>query len=79
MNNTYTLLDSGNFKKLENIGGHLMVRPCPQACWTPSLPKHEWNKAKDIYLRSSKGGGNWKFNTLPEQWEIEYLQQKRNY
>lgn len=76
MNNSYTLLDSGHFRKLENVGGQIMVRPCPQACWAPSLPKKEWNKAKDIYLRSNKGGGQWKFNSLPEQWDIVYHNQK---
>ena len=76
MKDTYTLLDSGNFKKLENVGGHTMIRPCPQACWAPILPKSEWDKAKDTYLRSNKGGGKWKFNSLPDQWEIEYHGQK---
>ncbi len=76
MKNTYTLLDSGHFRKLENVGGHVMIRPCPQACWAPILPKSEWDKAKDTYLRSNKGGGKWKFNSLPEEWDIEYHSQK---
>ena len=73
---TYELLDSGHFKKLERIGGHIMVRPCPQACWAPILPKAEWKKAKDTYLRSSKGGGKWQSNSLPSDWTIEYKGQK---
>ena len=64
------------FQKLENVGGHTIIRPCPQACWSPTLPKSEWSKAKDIYLRSNKGGGKWKFNSLPEQWNIKYRDQK---
>jgi 23S rRNA (cytosine1962-C5)-methyltransferase len=69
---TYELLDSGYFKKLEKIGGQIMCRPCPQACWAPILPKEEWKKAKDTYLRSNKGGGKWQSNSLPSDWMIEY-------
>lgn len=69
---TYELLDSGNFRKLEMVGGHCMIRPCPQAVWEPGLKNNEWNKAEDTYLRSSKGGGQWKSGTLPESWNINY-------
>ena len=68
---TYTLLDSGNFRKLEQVGPHIISRPCPQAVWEPRL-KGDWNKAVDVYQRSSSGGGKWLKKTLPESWEINY-------
>ena len=69
---SYTLLDSGNFRKLENVGGHRMVRPCPQAVWEPRLPGSEWRNCDDTYMRSSSGGGKWQKASLPQQWQINY-------
>ncbi|MBI4826072.1 MAG: class I SAM-dependent methyltransferase [Nitrospirae bacterium] len=69
----YQLLDSGSGNKLERVGQHLLVRPSPQSVWLPSLPENKWNEADAVYIRSSSGGGKWKFNRrLPEKWEIEY-------
>ncbi|HLB05637.1 MAG TPA: class I SAM-dependent methyltransferase [Thermodesulfobacteriota bacterium] len=69
----YQLLDSGRESKLERVGPYLLVRPSPQAVWSPSLPEKEWQAADAVYIRSSTGGGNWDFHRrLPEKWEIEY-------
>ena len=69
----YQLLDSGKESKLERVGPYLLVRPSPQAVWSPSLPEKEWQDADAVYIRSSTGGGNWEFKRrLPERWEIEY-------
>ena len=69
----YYLLDSGRESKLERVGPYLLVRPSPQAVWSPSLPEKEWLDADAVYIRSSTGGGNWSFNRrLPERWEIEF-------
>ena len=69
----YELLDSGNEKKLERVGEYLLVRPSPQAVWSPSLPEERWQKADATYIRSSTGGGEWEFRRrLPERWEIEH-------
>ncbi|MCH2204469.1 MAG: class I SAM-dependent methyltransferase [Lentisphaerales bacterium] len=69
---SFRLLDSGNFRKLEVIGKHRIVRPCPQAVWEPRLGKKEWNQAEDTYLRSSSGGGKWQKKCLPERWNINF-------
>ncbi|NQZ57749.1 MAG: class I SAM-dependent methyltransferase [Lentisphaeraceae bacterium] len=69
---TYTLLDSGNFKKLEQVGDHRIVRPCPQAVWEPRLRKSEWTDVTDTYLRSNSGGGKWQKMTFPEKSVINY-------
>lgn len=69
----YQLLDSGWESKLERVGPYLLVRPSPQAVWSPSLPEKEWQDADAVYIRSSTGGGNWEFKRhLPERWKIEY-------
>ena len=44
----YKLLDSGDKKKLEEVGGVRIVRAEPRAWWKPSLPKEEWEKAKSF-------------------------------
>lgn len=69
----YQLLDSGGESKLERVGPYLLVRPSPQAVWSPGLPEKEWQDADAVYIRSSTGGGNWDFHRrLPDKWEIEY-------
>lgn len=69
----YQLLDSGRESKLERVGPYLLVRPSPQAVWSPDLPEKEWSNADAVYIRSSTGGGNWDFKRrLPEKWEIEF-------
>jgi 23S rRNA (cytosine1962-C5)-methyltransferase len=69
----YQLLDSGMGNKLERVGPYLLVRPSPQAVWSPSLSEERWKEADAVYIRSSTGGGKWEFKRrLPEKWEIEY-------
>ena len=34
----YSLLDSGDGKKLERFGNFLFIRPEPQALWSPRFP-----------------------------------------
>ena len=59
----YSLIDSGNEMKLEQIGKYRIVRPSPQAVWTPRLAQSDWRSADATYERSSSGGGEWKFKT----------------
>lgn len=57
--NDYLLLDSGDMQKLERVGPYTLVRPSPQAIWSPRLPQGEWAKADGVYHRTSEGGGHW--------------------
>ena len=57
----YILLDSGNERKLEQLGPYLIVRPAPQAIWSPRLPAVAWQRAQAVYERDSTGGGAWTF------------------
>lgn len=69
----YQLLDSGRESKLERVGPYLLVRPSPQAVWSPGLPDKDWQDADAVYIRSNTGGGSWDFKKrMPERWEIEY-------
>jgi 23S rRNA (cytosine1962-C5)-methyltransferase len=69
----YQLLDSGNMQKLERIGPYLLVRPAPQAIWSPLLPEHEWDKADGVYVRESEGGGHWEWkNKVKREFDVLY-------
>lgn len=69
---SYTLIDSGNFQKLEQFGNYILKRPEPQAIWEPFLPEKEW-KSKNIiqFEPTSSHAGNWIGNTT-DHWNIEY-------
>jgi 23S rRNA (cytosine1962-C5)-methyltransferase len=67
----YQLLDSGNERKLEQVGPYLMVRPAPQAIWQPRLPQAAWQRADARYERDSTGGGTWQFRgTVKREYDI---------
>lgn len=65
----YTLLDSGNQNKLEQVGDYTLLRPCSQAVWKPELPKSAWNEADAIFSRETSD--RWR-GSLPASWKIEY-------
>lgn len=68
---TYQLLDSGGEERLEQVGPHRLVRPCPQAVWRRRRPAGDWAAADAVYQRSSSGGGQWEFRRpLPPAWEV---------
>ena len=68
----YEVLDTSGGEKLERWGNFLLIRPDPQVIWgTPkTLPR--WKKPNGHYHRSQKGGGEWEFFDLPQQWNISY-------
>lgn len=71
--NSYILLDSGNFRKLEQVGPYRLNRPAPQAIWKPALSERDWADVHAYYHRSSSGGGSWEYKTrLPENWAVSY-------
>ena len=70
---TYTLLDSGHGNKLEQIGPYRLIRPAPQAIWSPRRKPALWEGVHAIYQRSKSGGGHWDYKQpLPESWTITY-------
>ncbi len=78
----YELIDSGNFEKLERFGAYHLIRPEPQALWSPSLSADEWKRIatahftreqKDNFRFGDDVKGGWKkYKTMPDSWDIKY-------
>ncbi len=68
----YEILDTSKGEKLERWGDYLLVRPDPQVIWDTPRKARGWHRPNAHYHRSKKGGGEWEFFDLPEQWSISY-------
>lgn len=70
----YELLDSGNGRKLERYGSHLLIRPEAEAMWKPALPEKEWKKADAEFTASpEENGGHWTYShQVPRRWLINF-------
>ena len=68
----YEVIDTSSGEKLERWGDYLLVRPDPQVIWNTDKSNPGWRKKNGHYHRSTKGGGEWEFFNLPEQWSINY-------
>ncbi|MDE7273712.1 MAG: class I SAM-dependent methyltransferase [Lachnospiraceae bacterium] len=68
----YEVIDTSSGEKLERWGDYILVRPDPQVIWNTRREDSRWNKPDGHYHRSSKGGGEWEFLKLPQEWEISY-------
>ena len=68
----YEVLDTSGGEKLECWGKYLLIRPDPQVIWNSPKEHPGWKKRNGHYHRSSRGGGEWEFFHLPEQWQIHY-------
>ena len=68
----YEVIDTSSGDKLERWGKYILRRPDPQVIWQTPLKNAAWKKLNGHYHRSSKGGGEWEFFNLPEEWEIKY-------
>ncbi len=68
----YEVLDTSCGEKLERWGKYLLIRPDPQVIWNTPKINPGWQKKNGHYHRSSKGGGEWEFHNLPEEWSIQY-------
>lgn len=68
----YEVLDTSCGEKLERWGKYLLIRPDPQVIWNTPKINSGWQKKNGHYHRSSKGGGEWEFFRLPDEWSIHY-------
>ncbi len=68
----YEVIDTSGGEKLERWGKYILLRPDPQVIWDTSKEAKEWKALNGHYHRSSKGGGEWEFHNLPEEWSIQY-------
>lgn len=78
VNASYQLLDSGDLKRLEQIGPYRIIRPALNAFWRPQLPQTEWDLAIAEFVRNPQsGGGTWNptalnVSRLPSVIEAQY-------
>lgn len=70
----YEVIDCSKGEKLERWGDYILVRPDPQVIWNTPRSGKNWRSLNAHYHRSAKGGGEWEFFDLPEQWTIGYKQ-----
>ena len=68
----YEVIDCSQGEKLERWGKYTLVRPDPQVIWDTLKKEKGWKHMNGHYHRSSKGGGEWEFFNLPEEWTIHY-------
>ena len=68
----YEVIDCTSGEKLERWGDYILLRPDPQVIWDTKKSAPEWKHLNAHYHRSSRGGGQWEFFDLPEEWEISY-------
>ncbi|GAM98891.1 SAM dependent methyltransferase [alpha proteobacterium U9-1i] len=71
----YRVIDSGNGRKLEQVGPYRFDRPEPQALWRPRR-ENEWAKADAVFAASGdeeSEAGRWRFDReLPPTWPIAW-------
>jgi len=70
--NDYEVLDTSSGEKLERWGNYILVRPDPQVIWNTAKEDCRWKNPNGHYHRNSKGGGEWEFFKLPQEWNITY-------
>ncbi len=71
----YSLLDSGNGRKLERFGALTLVRPEEQAMWSPRLDETAWGAADAVFTGDTdeEGAGRWKRRSgLEESWPCRH-------
>ncbi|MCI9662838.1 MAG: SAM-dependent methyltransferase [Lachnospiraceae bacterium] len=68
----YEVIDTSDGEKLERWGKYILLRPDPQVIWKTERKCRQWHQLNGHYHRSSKGGGEWEFFDLPEEWGIRY-------
>ncbi len=68
----YEVLDTSSGEKLERWGSYILVRPDPQVIWDTPHAHKGWKQKNAHYHRSQKGGGEWEFIDLPDEWAIRY-------
>ena len=68
----YEVLDTSGGEKLERWGNYLLIRPDPQVIWQTEKKEAGWRRPNAHYHRSNKGGGEWEFFNLPDEWTISY-------
>jgi 23S rRNA (cytosine1962-C5)-methyltransferase len=67
---SYSLLDSGDGKKLEAFGPVTLSRPCAVALWKKSKKKQFWNESHGDFSRKDSSG--WSLtSSFPRSWKVD--------
>ncbi|MBM4353422.1 MAG: hypothetical protein FJ109_06430 [Deltaproteobacteria bacterium] len=70
--NGYRLLDSGDGRRLEQVGPYRLARPAAEAIWRPGREASEWNAVSGEFVRRSGGDGSWeRQGAMPDSIEVE--------
>lgn len=65
----YELLDSGNCRKLERFGKHVVIRGEPKAWWKPDLPESDWSRAVAVH----QDGRGWTMRgQVSREWPLHF-------
>ena len=70
--NDYEVIDCSKGEKLERWDRYILVRPDPQVIWDTPKKEKGWKRMNGHPHRSAKGGGEWEFFDLPQEWTIHY-------
>lgn len=71
----YALLDCGDGQKLERFGSQRVIRPDPQAFWTPARAVNTWQADATFDAKSGDDErGNWKLTSpnAQDQWTMRW-------
>ncbi len=69
----YEVIATGDGEKLERWGKYKLLRPDPQVIWHAKTDLSKFGGLDGHYLRSSSGGGGWKFfSRVPEKWQVTW-------
>lgn len=72
----YALIDCGGKEKLERMGGQILIRPEPQALWSPRMPMEEWKmQAHWRFEQQGAHGGQWiplRGKDSRSEWSLTY-------
>ncbi|MBT8327733.1 MAG: class I SAM-dependent methyltransferase [Bacteroidia bacterium] len=69
----YELIDSGNGSKLEKFGSQVLIRPEPQAIWSPRLSQKEWEKmSTGSFKQKGSHKGEWILKGKEKSWRLGY-------
>lgn len=68
----YSIIDSGDFYKLERLGAWVLLRPSPQAVWPKDSSRKEYSEVSAKYERHQNGKGRWilKDSLTPESFVL---------
>ena len=76
---SYSLLDSGDERRLERFGNNIVIRSDNTCLWTPEKASNRWALANATYNRKSNGKFVWDIaKELVMPWQSDFLINNKN-